>query len=73
LPATRSAFEDSETSAGYIHVLRIVATTDADATDAYGVGLDRVSTTEDDESIDPGWGASGKGRVVLDEFIPSIS
>src|SRR6516162_4361419 len=64
--------ESRQPSLGYLHVLAVMATADADPADHRLAGLDRIPAAEHDQAVDP-WGrAHGQRRVVLDEVVPGV-
>src|SRR5437870_507478 len=61
LDVLSSASEHRERSLGDLHVLRVVASTDANAADNLVAEFERISTTKNDEPIDSCWRAGSQG------------
>ena len=72
LDVLSSASEHRERGLGDLHVLRVVASTDANAADNLVAEFERISTTKNDEPIDSCWRAGSQGRIVLDELVPGV-
>src|SRR5207253_2176629 len=72
LDVLSSASEHRERGLGDLHVLRVVASTDANAADNLVAEFERISTTKNDEPIDARWRAGSQGRIVLDELVPGV-